>query len=289
MRGGSADGITDFRALCSTVDGMPPLWPHPPLWPFDRQLTQKYAGKLGYPMWTINPPEQQRIPDMAHRHFNYMIKLYEKKEDDVRPASEWAAIVCGPSCWEPFHLGSDPTPCTAAEFKSRMENEVFRARGFQFSRPYEFPKIPVPTFCDRVGCGKECTSVCGCCGEVYCSRKCMKKDWSRHRQTCEQVYEQCGYTDAFITQMEMKENLTEKEIELAFGVKDQSKVDEMMPEAKVESAINAMVQGKALGSCLTCNMPGATNECNGCGVAIYCNEACQRHHWPVHKVECVKK
>ena len=285
MRGGSTESIADFRALCSTVDGMPPLWPHPPRWPFDPELTQRYARELKYPLMMITPPEQQRIPDMAHRHFNYLIHLHEK-DGDVRPASEWASIVCGPSCWEPYHLGSDQTSCTAVEFKSRMDKEVFGGIGFRFARAYEIPEKPIPVYCDNVKCGKECTSVCGCCGEVYCSRKCMKKDWSRHRQVCEQVYDQMGYIDSFITQMEMKENLSDKEIEIAFGIKDASKVDEMKAEAKVESALKAIKLGESLGSCHTCNMPGAMNECHGCGVAIYCNEACQRHHWPVHKREC---
>jgi len=283
MKGGGTDDITDFRAFCSCVDGMPPLWPRPPSWPFDPKLTKKFADKMKLPIFCVNPPEQQRIPDMAHRHFKYLIKQHEK-DADVRPASEWAAVVCGPSCWNPFHLGSDPTPCTSTEFESRMNKEVFGEIGFRFTRPYEIPKRPIPTFCDK--CSKECTSECGCCGEKYCSRKCMNKDWSKHRRTCELVYEQEGYIDALFTQMEMKETLTEEELKLAQGVNDASKVEEMKPEAKVESAVKAIVQCESWGNCYTCNMPGAMKDCEGCGVATYCNEACQRHQWPVHKLKC---
>jgi hypothetical protein len=31
--------------------------------------------------------------------------------------------------------------------------------------------------------------------------------------------------------------------------------------------------------CFNCNSPGAKSKCSACGVAIYCNRDCQRHHW----------
>jgi len=226
--GGKIDDVTDFRSILSPVDGMPPLWPRPPRWPFDPILTKKYAERLSIPLLFLSP--DQRIADAAHRHFTYLMQQHEetKEEEDgdgstiiiKKPASEWATLICDPSCWDAYHLGTDPTLCTAKEFNRRMENEVFREIGFHYSRPYELPQVPIPSFCDE--CGKECTSECGSCGEKYCSRQCMKKDWIHHRPTCEMIYDNQGPMVNLMSQMEMKECLTQDELKLAYGTKTQS-------------------------------------------------------------------
>ena len=160
----------------------------------------------------------QRVADYAYRHFNHLADMHAKNHGAVvKPASEWATIICGPSCWDPRHLGTDSTPCTAEEFRSRMMCEVFQRYGFNFIRRYEPPQTPIPAFCDE--CGKECTSECGSCGEIYCSRECMKKDWPHHKSTCETIYENQGYIAPIITQMEMKETLSKDDLLRAVGDK----------------------------------------------------------------------
>ena len=207
----------DAAFLCP--DGLPPLYPRPPCWPVDAKLKRKYSEILRLPPFLV-PGEQQQIPDMANRHFQYLSKINDNP-NDTRPASERAAELCGPSCWDPFHLGSDPTPCTAGEFQSRMTKEVFGELGFHFARPYEVPQTPIPTFCGK--CNKECTSECGRCGEKYCSRKCLKNDWSKHRRICDMVYENNNLATLF-SQFEMKETLTNEELQIAWGMKPEKKV-----------------------------------------------------------------
>lgn len=246
-------------ALCP--DGLPPLYPRPPRWPVDAEIKRKYAEKCHLPPFMV-PGDRQQIPDMANRHFQHLAKINDDP-NDIRPASEWAAVLCGPSCWDPVHLGTDATPCTAGEFQSRMTKEVFGELGFQFARPYEVPQNPIPTFCDN--CNKECTSVCGRCGEIYCSRKCLKDDWNKHRRICDMVYENENLATLF-SQLEMKEALTDEELQVAWGMKPEKFTD--------------------WGKCLNCNNAGAKMKCTLCGVATYCSKDCQRPHWPVHKLEC---
>lgn len=41
-------------------------------------------------------------------------------------------------------------------------------------------------------------------------------------------------------------------------------------------------------NCDTCGEPGAEKKCSGCQEAQYCDQACQRFHWFVHKKHCSK-
>lgn len=38
--------------------------------------------------------------------------------------------------------------------------------------------------------------------------------------------------------------------------------------------------------CDTCADPEAKKKCSVCHMVAYCNEECQKMHWPVHKKEC---
>ena len=50
----------------------------------------------------------------------------------------------------------------------------------------------------------------------------MKKDWIHHRPTCEMIYDNEGYVATCISSMEMKESLTQGELEIAYGRMSQS-------------------------------------------------------------------
>ena len=54
------------------------------------------------------------------------------------------------------------------------------------------------------------------CGEAFCSRECMAKDWKTHRQICETVYDN-GMIATVVTQMEMTKRLTKAEMEQCLG------------------------------------------------------------------------
>ena len=110
-------------------------------------------------------------------------------------------------------LQNDPTIMTAKEF--------FRKIGANFDDPkfnalfptYVPPYIPSP--CEK--CHQECTSECGACGEVYCSRACFAKDWSNHRQICATVWENSGSMPSKLTMLEMRSKLSEAQMDRAFG------------------------------------------------------------------------
>ncbi len=44
--------------------------------------------------------------------------------------------------------------------------------------PYTPPQEPIPTGCDF--CSKPCVSEC-MCGELFCSRECLQRHWTDHR------------------------------------------------------------------------------------------------------------
>ena len=50
---------------------------------------------------------------------------------------------------------------------------------------YTPPSTPIQRKCDC--CGEKCHSEC-MCGEAFCSRECMKKDWKNHRRVCETIF-----------------------------------------------------------------------------------------------------
>ncbi|KAJ7905922.1 hypothetical protein B0H13DRAFT_1881190 [Mycena leptocephala] len=41
-------------------------------------------------------------------------------------------------------------------------------------------------------------------------------------------------------------------------------------------------------SCKTVKWKREIKTCRGCGTAVYCDEVCQRNHWPTHKKECIR-
>ena len=79
---------------------------------------------------------------------------------------------------------------------------------------YNPPITPIAKKCDS--CGKPCQSEC-MCGEAFCSRACMRRDWGEHRRICETVFESNGALSTFMTQAEMKQRLTDAELQTALG------------------------------------------------------------------------
>mmetsp|Transcript_104832 Transcript_104832/g.278906 ORF Transcript_104832/g.278906 Transcript_104832/m.278906 type:complete len:124 (-) Transcript_104832:5-376(-) len=71
------------------------------------------------------------------------------------------------------------------------------------------------------------------------------------------------------------------------------------PPPPVGNKDDAIVQAKTPGQkasqkvvgsnhCVWCIRPRAMMVCAGCETARYCNERCQKAHWPEHRKECVR-
>jgi len=55
----------------------------------------------------------------------------------------------------------------------------------------------------------------------------------------------------------------------------------------LEQSINGQhMPGRDGAPCDTCTDPAAMKKCSACKMVSYCNEECQKMHWPVHKKEC---
>ena len=55
----------------------------------------------------------------------------------------------------------------------------------------------------------------------------------------------------------------------------------------LEQSINGQhMPGRDGAPCDTCTDPTAQKKCSACKMVSYCNEECQKMHWPVHKKDC---
>ena len=114
-------------------------------------------------------------------------------------------------CGANVHTGSSAL-LTADDFVGEYKDFMSLA-----TVEYIPPAISVERHCDC--CGEGCESEC-MCGEIFCSRACMKKEWKNHREMCETVFDN-GTVPAMMTQnesqMEMRENLSPDEFKAALG------------------------------------------------------------------------
>ncbi len=103
---------------------------------------------------------------------------------------------------------------------------------------------------------------CGGCLDIrYCSEKCQKKDWSRHKLDCL--------------------SLTQTELSSA------SEADSNNSELTKTSDLNDKTpeKRKTHRYCGSCGAL-AWQKCDRCLKIRYCNEECQRKDWPKHKLDC---
>ena len=56
----------------------------------------------------------------------------------------------------------------------------------------------------------------------------------------------------------------------------------------INTAFNGQKGFKDYESCDTCSEEKA-KKCANCKSVDYCNQVCQKHHWPVHKKYCAKE
>jgi len=258
-----------FKDFCSTADGLPPLWPFAPQWPFDNQLKVRIAAKAGIAGTPIIAHMGlQEEMDRRSNHLYQLLDLY-KNSPDKHTVSEWVNLTIAPAGYEPDDvvaaLGAS-TRMTSIEF----EQAVIALFPLEHSSAYT-PLDNSMRVCDA--CDKMSTSQC-MCGAAYCSRECLRKNWANHRSTCKMI---CNNNfmglSWMLNECEMRERLTDSQFRDAEGA---------------SSSASSEPLRKAGGtSCAHCHKSDKKNKkCSGCGFVHYCSKECQRSDWKKHKALC---
>jgi hypothetical protein len=152
---------------------------------------------------------------------------------------------------------------------------------------------------------KDVISECGLCGEIYCSRACMKVAWSDpaypHRNLCELVVEN-GRCNLLCNMLHAKEKFTQEELNIAYGypastkptafVRTSTKRSPPPPSVKVSKEIKLQqLAGTRCcnPSCLKKSTVSVPHKaCQGCRLVVYCSRECQKESWSLHKKGCKK-
>ena len=221
----------------------------------------------------------QRSIDM---HWNHLCFLMDKlnNEDDsaeaTRPAAEWLALAAAPAGYDTRnilrHLGAS-THLTHSQF-SKSVSECMSMLAIS-SSPYT-PCADLVRTCSS--CKVPCTSEC-MCGESFCSRKCMRKEWANHREICKMIYAN-NEMDWTLTQFEMKHRLTSDQMDEACS--GSKSVASSIATGGTEDLLKA---GAA--ACAKCNRADKKMKlCSKCRMMTYCSAECQKADWKKHKPNC---
>ncbi len=200
--------------LRKTFDHLPPLWPRSPRWPTDNVLKESLVGQLAQMINTstrvihmlASVNECQRNQDARWRHLLHLLKKLNPNEK--RMPAEWVSLLTE-SGWSLNRMPWNSFDSMTSEVFLRLSNKYM-----VLAEAYRPPEVSIPKICDV--CGKETTCEC-MCGEVYCSRACLRQAWmDQHRRVCEVVVENGGVA-VMLTQIEMKQSLLASELRAALG------------------------------------------------------------------------
>jgi hypothetical protein len=201
----------------SRHDGMPPLWPRPPLWPdgnptneikerFYKEHLEDSVPRKIYDL-VVDDCEKSREKIERLRHLCYLVKLESSFER--KTADEWARQLLPVTGWKDTGssaLGERNVMMNSLEWITLYRDHLQPLDNFV---P---PPSPVPFVCWT--CRKPCLSRCAC-EELFCSRQCLKVGWDQgHRRLCEKVVES-RMIDSMLTQFEMINWLDKGELRLA--------------------------------------------------------------------------
>ena len=255
-----------YDAWLSVVDGLPPLWPHAPLWPSDPAVKGRALAHLNCEAHEADPllsnfvRQQQVDARMAH-----LFHLQTREDPDARrPAAHWIARFVAPAGWvldAGVVAGFGPGPFKPGDFSLRCVESL--GAGLELAPDYD-PPGPEDAFPRRCGdCQTPCVSQC-MCGEPYCSRACQRRDFVHHRRICETVFDQNTFAWP-VSQIEFT-RIHHVAVDPAKGFGG--------PTA----------QASRCGHCGA--VPAQPLRCTGCRAVTYCTRECQKGDWKRHKTRC---
>ena len=160
----------------------------------------------------------QRDADSRWRHFIMLCNIHPA--DQTKLGSEWMELLTSPSGYS--------FPYAANELYSRKIFQRLVTNTRHKDPLYVPPVEQIPVICDADDCTNTCTSEC-MCGEVWCSRECMKKDWggghpvNGHQHICKTIFDNGGSLAALLTRMEMMKYLPAIDYARSFGVNPKPK------------------------------------------------------------------
>ena len=266
--------MMNYKSYCSATDGLPPLWPFPPLWPTNAEIRTNFGALMRVPLQTVDfLCGDQRSADMHWNHSCFLLDALNDGSDATRSAAEWVALVAAPAGYDTSyilrHLGAT-TQLSHAQFSKSMVDCLSMLK--RSSDPYT-PCADLVRKCDT--CKVSCTSEC-MCGEAYCSRECMRKDWACHRATCMLIYDNNTMGWA-LTQFEMHGRLSKAQFDAALrGGSVSAMSDTQGGLRKVAAA-----------ACSNCNNSDKKMKiCGKCRLVSYCSPECQKADWKQHKSSC---
>lgn len=134
----------------------------------------------------------------------------------------WQELLCDPSGWEaPEDWRLRVQLATATKYST-----AYGKAGMKMA--VNFTPLPNPPGGKCDVCSTPCTSECAICGELYCSRICLRSAWTAkgggHRKVCEVVFEN-GELAVTASQIEMDNmgGITPEELSVASGATEKAR------------------------------------------------------------------
>ena len=186
---------SEFEAMLSKVDGLPPLWPEPPGWVREpvlrKQVFDHFSTNVGMPESTL---EQCCIIYIRQRKLDVQYHEGFQKPCDV------CKKICSSECFCGEAYCSRSCQRQAWGNHRRTCERIFEecmSIGYMLTQ-YEFQHLKkidmnvclgMPAKghrdCDNINCPKPGTKTCTRCKEVwYCSKDCQVAHWHNHKTQC---------------------------------------------------------------------------------------------------------
>lgn len=238
----------EFRATLES-DGLPTLYSRAPRWPWNFEHLRTLTARMGPDAALVNTfcqnAARQRQKDAAYKH---VCLLLDRQGETIRSAREWSALVLAPAAVSVPASVITGTQMTAYDFMGLVQQHLEYA---PFAGIHCPPEAKLCKHCKAI-------TTCECaCGENFCSRSCLKKEWKHHAPVCWMIYDN-GLLAAAVHQR------------FEFATHERGP-----PGPPKRNKL----------SCTTCHKKGPKLKCSKCDVS-YCSRYCQRLDWASHKLSC---
>ena len=119
-------------------------------------------------------------------------------------------------------------------------------------------------------CGKRATKACtNCLNTHYCCKECQVQDWPKHKKPCKEV-----------ATLKKEERVRQEALLMRVFAEDGEEEEEEEEARKAKYTTDVWNP-----PCAACGK-ASVETCKNCMATHYCSKACQREHWPVHKLPC---